>query len=178
MAEEHPSAAHSTLELLLEGRGWPVLCASVDFTFASIAVLVATRGMQRLSLEDSMWFVLPALFVALMFARGNYRSRLRVLILDDLPGLVTMVSVATMVVVRSISDQRTDNFLQWCGYGCRRCRNLHRQCARAHASLGAVARPMRQAGADPRSWTCRDPRRSPPRGAARVRIGSSRLYRR
>jgi exopolysaccharide biosynthesis polyprenyl glycosylphosphotransferase len=95
---EHPSAAHSTLELLLEGRRWPVLCASVDFAFASIAVLVATRGMQRLSLEGSMWFVLPALFVALMFARGNYRSRLRVLVLDDLPGLVTTVSVATMAV--------------------------------------------------------------------------------
>jgi exopolysaccharide biosynthesis polyprenyl glycosylphosphotransferase len=95
---EYPSAAHSTLGLLLEGRGWPVLCASVDFAFASIAVLVATRGMQRLSLEGSMWFVLPALFVALMFVRGNYRSRLRVLVLDDLPGLVTTVSVATMAV--------------------------------------------------------------------------------
>ena len=98
LGREHPSAAHSTLELLLEGRGWPVLCASVDFAFASIAVLVATRGMQRLSSEDSMWFVLPALFVALMFARGNYQSRLRVLVLDDLPGVVTTVSVATMVV--------------------------------------------------------------------------------
>ena len=92
------SATHSALEQLLQGRGWRVLCASVDFAFASIAVIVATRGMQRLSLEPSTSFVLPALFVALMYARGNYRSRLRVLLLDELPGVVTTVSVATMAV--------------------------------------------------------------------------------
>ena len=108
---EHPSGTHSTLELLLEGRGWPVLCASVDFAFASIAVLVATRSMQRTSLEGSLWFALPALLAALMFARGNYRSRLRMLLLDDLPGLVTTVSVATMAVATLdllISGQITD----------------------------------------------------------------------
>ena len=95
---ERSSAPNSTLELLLEGRGWPILSASVDFAFASIAVLVATRNMQRLSLQGTMWFVFPAVFVALRFARGNYRSRLRPLVLDALPDLVGTVSVVTAVV--------------------------------------------------------------------------------
>ena len=57
-----------------------------------------------------MWFVLPALFVALMFARGNYRSRLRVLVLDDLPGVVT-TGVGRDNGRRNArsADQRTDN---------------------------------------------------------------------
>jgi exopolysaccharide biosynthesis polyprenyl glycosylphosphotransferase len=86
-----------------------VLGASVDLALASVAVLVAMLWDGSSALAAA--FVLPALLVVLMFARGNYRSRLRVIVLDELPAVVSAASIATMAVATLsllISGQITD----------------------------------------------------------------------
>ena len=88
------------MESLFEGRGWIVLCASVDFAMASVAVLLALRGVRVLqsSSQRSAMLALPVFVVPLLFLHGAYRRRLRVLALDWLPLLVGAVSAATTAV--------------------------------------------------------------------------------
>jgi exopolysaccharide biosynthesis polyprenyl glycosylphosphotransferase len=91
-----------------------VLCASFDLALASVAVLVAMLwdgDSPSLSSALAAAFVLPALFVGLMLARGNYRRRLRVIVLDEVPAVVSAASIATMAVATLsllINGQITD----------------------------------------------------------------------
>ena len=83
----------------LDGRRWPLLCASLDFVLATVAVLIALRAFPsglRLTAERSTVLALPVFVVALLGMRGIYRRRLRVLLLDWLPSVLSAISVATM----------------------------------------------------------------------------------
>jgi exopolysaccharide biosynthesis polyprenyl glycosylphosphotransferase len=102
--EPPPTPARRILGLLLDGPGWTMLCASLDFILASLAVLLARRGigghLEPVDVSSSA-LALPVLVVALLVVRGSYRSRMRAFALDWLPGIVSAISVATMAILTS-----------------------------------------------------------------------------
>jgi exopolysaccharide biosynthesis polyprenyl glycosylphosphotransferase len=55
--------------------------------------------MQHLSSQGSAMIALPALIVAVLFARGDYRPRLRTLVLDVLPRIAAAVSIAAVAAI-------------------------------------------------------------------------------
>ncbi len=89
------------LDYLLEGPGRTILYVSLDFTLASLAVLLAQRGFRGdlapISAPAAV-VALPALTVALLAARGAYRRRLRILAVDWLPGIASAITIATMAI--------------------------------------------------------------------------------
>ena len=110
-----PRLPRTVWQSLFAGPAWSGLCACVDFVLAAVAVFLAL-GTQSdthpLSGERSMIIILPAIVVLQMVLRRGYRRRLRVLVLDALPSVVSAVSVATMAVAtlelltdRQLTDQ-------------------------------------------------------------------------
>lgn len=102
LEHEPAPATGSIVGYLLEGPGWTILCVSLDFALASLAILLARRSMgARVAPVDTSpsTLVLPLLVVALLGLRGGYRSHMRVLALDWLPGVVSAISVATMAAL-------------------------------------------------------------------------------
>lgn len=101
-AEPARKPAGGILNYLLEGPGWTILCVSLDFTLASLAVFAAQRGIGgqlRAMKAPSSVYALPVLTVALLLLRGGYRRPMRVLALDGVPDLVSAISVATTATV-------------------------------------------------------------------------------
>ena len=93
-----PRMRHIVWRSVFAGR---LLCACVDFVLATVAVFLAlaTRSdTHQLSGERSIIIILPAIVVLQMVLRRGYRRRLRVLVLDALPPVVSAVSVAVMAV--------------------------------------------------------------------------------
>ena len=89
------------LQWLLEGRGWTVLCPSLDFTLASVAVLFAFgggSGAVQVSTGRFAGFALPALVILMLSLLGGYRRRLRLLVLDWLRPAVGGVTLATVTL--------------------------------------------------------------------------------
>ena len=106
------SAAHGILHSLLEGRGWTVLCPSLDFVLASAAVLLAlgsVGGALEVSSRRFAWFALPALVVLMLSMLGGYRRRLRVVVLDWLRLLVSGVTLATLAL--AVLDLLNNNLI-------------------------------------------------------------------
>ena len=98
---EHLPATRRILDYLLEGRGRPILYASLDFILASLAVLLTQRGIraQLAAVKaPALLVALPAFTVVLLAARGAYRRRVRILALDWLPGIASAITIATMTI--------------------------------------------------------------------------------
>jgi len=90
-----------TLQWALEGPGWDLLRPTIDFVLLWIAVVFALGGLSQTLHPSSLRapiLALPFLVMLLLYLRGLYRSRLRVLILDGLVPVISAVSVAAMAV--------------------------------------------------------------------------------
>jgi exopolysaccharide biosynthesis polyprenyl glycosylphosphotransferase len=89
------------LQWLLQGPGWTVLRPAVDFVLLCFAV-VGTLGGWRATLHpttiEAPLLALPPLAMILLYTRGQYRKRLRALVLDSVVPVVSAVSVAAMAV--------------------------------------------------------------------------------
>ncbi|MBV9339175.1 MAG: exopolysaccharide biosynthesis polyprenyl glycosylphosphotransferase [Solirubrobacterales bacterium] len=100
----HPDPLPPTgriVDYWLEGPGRTILYVSLDFALASLAVLLAQRGVggQLAPVKaPAVVVALPVLTVALLALRGAYRRRLRILALDWLPGIPSAITIATMAV--------------------------------------------------------------------------------
>jgi exopolysaccharide biosynthesis polyprenyl glycosylphosphotransferase len=95
------STFHGPLQWALEGRGWIVLRPAVDFLLLCAAVVLALGGLQATSHVSAVrapLLALPPLVMLVFYARGLYRSRLRILVLDGIIPVVSAVSVAAMTV--------------------------------------------------------------------------------
>jgi exopolysaccharide biosynthesis polyprenyl glycosylphosphotransferase len=89
------------LQWLLEGPGWNALRPGVDLLVLCLASLPALGGLHgafHVSAMQAPLLALPPLVVALFYARGLYRTRLREMLLDGIVPLVGGVSVAAMLV--------------------------------------------------------------------------------
>jgi exopolysaccharide biosynthesis polyprenyl glycosylphosphotransferase len=89
------------LQWALEGPGWGLLRPTVDFVLLWVAVVFALEGVNETLHPSALRapiLALPFLVMLLLFLRGLYRSRLRVLILDGLVPVISAVSVAAMAV--------------------------------------------------------------------------------
>ena len=89
------------LQWALEGRGWSVLRPVVDFVLLCVAVVVALGGVHatlHASPDQQPLLALPVLVMALLYARGLYRTRLRAVVLDGVVPVLSAVSVAAMAV--------------------------------------------------------------------------------
>jgi exopolysaccharide biosynthesis polyprenyl glycosylphosphotransferase len=90
------------LQWALEEPGWGVLCPAVDFVLLCAAVSLAVGGVGAAVNPTPVrapLLALPVLVMLLLYMRGLYRTRLRALVLDGVPPIVSAVSVATMAVV-------------------------------------------------------------------------------
>jgi exopolysaccharide biosynthesis polyprenyl glycosylphosphotransferase len=90
-----------TLQWMLEGPGWGLLRPTVDFVLLVLAVVFALGGVNETLHPSALVapvLALPFLVMLLLYLRGLYRSRLRVLILDGLVPVISAVSVAAMAV--------------------------------------------------------------------------------
>jgi exopolysaccharide biosynthesis polyprenyl glycosylphosphotransferase len=90
------------LQWALEGSGWDVTRAAVDFALLWVAVTLALGGIGSVfgvSAVRAPLLALPPLAILLLYLRGLYRTRLRALVLDGLVPIVSAVSVATLAVV-------------------------------------------------------------------------------
>jgi exopolysaccharide biosynthesis polyprenyl glycosylphosphotransferase len=90
-----------TLQWMLEGPGWGLLRPTVDFVLLVLAVVFALGGVNETLHPSALRapiLALPFLVMLLLYLRGLYRSRLRVLILDGLVPVISAVSVAAMAV--------------------------------------------------------------------------------
>jgi len=92
---------HPRLTWWLDGPGWPAVRPLVDFAMLAVAVALTIRwpgepvtGPRALPLG-----ALPLLVMAALLARGMYRDRLRVSILDGIAPVFGAISIATMVIV-------------------------------------------------------------------------------
>ncbi|MGH2948670.1 MAG: sugar transferase [Solirubrobacteraceae bacterium] len=93
-----PLSAHA----LLEGAGWTPLRILVDLAMSVLAVVAAVSGAGAAGLSSEggeALYILPALIVVALAARGMYRRRVHVVILDGVGPIVGAVSVSAMVVV-------------------------------------------------------------------------------
>jgi exopolysaccharide biosynthesis polyprenyl glycosylphosphotransferase len=89
------------LQWALEGRGWPLVRPVLDVLLLAVAVTAALHGVSRtldVGPSAAPLLALPLLVPLLLFVRGVYRSRMRTLVLDEIPPVVSGVSVATMGV--------------------------------------------------------------------------------
>jgi exopolysaccharide biosynthesis polyprenyl glycosylphosphotransferase len=89
------------LQWALEGRGWPILRQSVDFTLLCVAVVLAEGGVHAVLHTPAVrapLLALPPLVMLLFHLRGLYRTRLRALVLDGVVPVVSGVSVGAMTV--------------------------------------------------------------------------------
>ncbi len=87
---------------MLEGQGFVYLSLAVDGVMLALAVAAAAlgAGAAGIPLESAVALaVFPALVIALMYMRGLYRPRLRMLVLDGVPTIVGAISVAAMMSV-------------------------------------------------------------------------------
>jgi exopolysaccharide biosynthesis polyprenyl glycosylphosphotransferase len=90
------------LQWLLEGRGWDILVPAVDLLAACAATVAALGGIYattHVSAIHAPLLALPPLVMLLLYMRGLYRSRLRVLVLDSLVPVLSAVTLAAMAVV-------------------------------------------------------------------------------
>jgi exopolysaccharide biosynthesis polyprenyl glycosylphosphotransferase len=90
------------LQWALEGAGWRVLRPAVDFVLLCLAVVVTLGGVNAtlsVSAEQAPLLALPPLVMMMLYVRGLYRTRLRVLVLDGVVPVIGAVSVATMAVI-------------------------------------------------------------------------------
>jgi lipopolysaccharide/colanic/teichoic acid biosynthesis glycosyltransferase len=89
------------LQWLLEEPGWSALRPAVDFVLLCLAVVLALGGAHAALHPSALrapLLALPPLVMALFYARGLYRKRLRTLVLDGLAPVLSSVSVAAMAV--------------------------------------------------------------------------------
>ena len=81
---------------------WPFACVSVDFAMLAAAAGATTLGALHSDLPTpaAAWLaVFSGLVLVFARVRGMYAPRLRLEILDDLRGVVTVTSLAAMVVL-------------------------------------------------------------------------------
>jgi len=87
---------------LLEGRHLPLLRAGVDLAMLVLATALALLWAHAARSDTSAQALLygfPPLTLLLLYLRGRYRQRMRLLVLDEIALLVGTVSVATMAVI-------------------------------------------------------------------------------
>jgi exopolysaccharide biosynthesis polyprenyl glycosylphosphotransferase len=95
------TAFSGPLQWTLEGRGWIVLRASVDFVVLCAAVALSLGGVSavvRVGPGSAPLLALPPLVLALFYLRGLYRTRMRTLVLDGVFPALGAVSVAAMTI--------------------------------------------------------------------------------
>ena len=95
-------SARNVLAGRIFGReGWVALCVTVDALAIALALILTFRwpGEPLRVADSAVLFVFPPLVMAMLAARGLYRWRLRVSVLDGVAPLVGAVSVATMMLV-------------------------------------------------------------------------------
>jgi exopolysaccharide biosynthesis polyprenyl glycosylphosphotransferase len=89
-------------ERLLTGRGFIRLLFTVDAVMLLLAVMAAVVGARAAGIPADLELELllfPPLALLLLYVRGMYRPRLRILILDGIGTTLSAVSVAAMVSV-------------------------------------------------------------------------------
>jgi exopolysaccharide biosynthesis polyprenyl glycosylphosphotransferase len=87
---------------LLEGRGFTRLSWMVDVLMLLLAVGAAVAGASAADVPVNFGaelVIFPPLTILLLYLRGMYRPRLRVLLLDGISSVVSAISVAAMVSV-------------------------------------------------------------------------------
>jgi len=90
------------LQWALEGPGWSVLRVLADFVLVCVAVTIALGGVEATAHTSGLrapLLAMPVLVVVLLYARGLYRTRLRVLVLDGVVPVLSAVSIAAMAVM-------------------------------------------------------------------------------
>ncbi len=96
-----PTRFTGRMQWLLEGTGWSVLRPSVDLLLLLLATTIALGGVGatlHVNANRAPVLALPALVMLLFYGRGLYRIRLRTLVLDGIPPVLSGVSVAAMMV--------------------------------------------------------------------------------
>ena len=89
------------LQWALEGPGWGVLRPALDFLLLCVAVTLSLGGVHaavHVSAIQAPLLALPPLVMLLLYLRGLYRRRLRTLVLDGVPSVLSAVSIAVMSV--------------------------------------------------------------------------------
>src|ERR1700722_205725 len=89
------------LQWALEGRGWPLVRPVLDVLLLAVAVVAALHGVSAtldVGSGAAPLLALPLLVPLLLAVRGVYRARMRTLVLDEIPPVISGVSVATMGV--------------------------------------------------------------------------------
>ncbi len=89
------------LQWALEGPGWSVLHPAVDFVLLCAAAVIALGGVYAtLHVSDvrAPLLLMPPLVMLLLYMRGLYRTRMRVIVLDRVVPVVGAVSIAAMAV--------------------------------------------------------------------------------
>jgi len=87
---------------LLDGRGFNLLRFGTDALMLTLAALAAVAGADRAHVStDANWalVIFPPLTLLLLYLRGMYRTRLRLVILDGIAPVVGAISVAAMAVI-------------------------------------------------------------------------------
>jgi exopolysaccharide biosynthesis polyprenyl glycosylphosphotransferase len=97
-----PAAARRAAARTRRLSAWTKACLAVDALMLFAAVVVADLGAQRAGVPTTptIWLVaFPLLTFALMAARGLYRPRVFLRVLDDLRVVVTATALAAMIVL-------------------------------------------------------------------------------
>ena len=98
-----PVRRSSALQYIFEREGWTsvrLLADLVTSLTAVLFVLAATDGpMGTLAARYPSFLAFPLLVAAMLQARGMYRRRVRVAVLDDVAPVVGAISVASMAVL-------------------------------------------------------------------------------
>jgi exopolysaccharide biosynthesis polyprenyl glycosylphosphotransferase len=93
-------------ERLLDGAGYAWLRLGVDAAMLCCAMAAAIVGARAagtsMHAEAALWF-LPPVVIAVMYARGMYRRRMRPVILDGVLPLLGAVSIAAMAVLTAVT---------------------------------------------------------------------------
>ena len=97
-----PVTARRAVERTRGLSAWTRVCLAVDALMLFAAVAVADLGAPRAGVPTTpaIWlFLFPLLTLALMAARGLYRPRVFLRVLDDLRVVVTATALAAMIVL-------------------------------------------------------------------------------
>src|SRR3954447_23355019 len=94
-----PELRRFTVPWLLDGPGWTLLRLGVDIVMLVLAMLSAVLGAHAAhvpAVDRGLLIAFPILCVFLLWVRGMYRRRLRIIIAEGVVPLVGAVSIAAM----------------------------------------------------------------------------------
>ena len=105
LTEPRPATAlHAGPHPRLEGRGFARARLLLDLlaVWSAVAVVLAWHPREGLSSAAAAVLVFPLLSSGLLLARGQYRQQLRPLILDELLGVTSVISLSAMSILAAV----------------------------------------------------------------------------